>query len=82
MNYKYKLISVDEKGYKLQNKDLGNGTFLRDEHYIEILITEEIAKFIENFCDVIYYPGRKVYVMNSQRYIMEPIINLEQNGQK
>lgn len=73
----YKLIPVNEKGYKLTNKDLGNGTFLRDEHYIEIRISEEVSQFIENFCDVVIYPGRKVYVMNSQRYIMEPILELK-----
>ncbi len=73
----YKLIPVDEKGYKLANKNLGNDTFLRDEHYIEIRISEEVSQFIKHFCDVVIYPGKKVYVMNSQRYVMEPILELK-----
>ena len=74
MELKYKLINTDKDGNPYVHTPVGGELYIDNPKCYTLMISEEISDFMESMCDVQIFDGHtKVYILNNQRFIKEPI---------
>ena len=74
MELKYKLINTDKDGNPYVHTPVVGELYIDNPKCYTLMISEEISDFMESMCDVQIFDGHtKVYILNNQRFIKEPI---------